>query len=448
MRSRDRISLPDEVKKYLDKYSSAKWHLEFNSSEEITAAVIIPAIKEFENLKKLLQSLLNNDSEFFKSVLIIFVINNPEDSSSDICSDNQKSITFLNSIKSRNNPDRDFLINKIIQSKLQIGFADASSPGKELPKKTAGVGLARKIGMDLALTVFNYTLPQNKILICLDADCTVEKNYLSEIIKHFGEKNFSAAAINFNHKAEIEINAAAIICYEIFLRYYVAGLNYADSHYAFHTIGSSMACDYKSYVKAEGMNKRKAAEDFYFLQKLAKITDIKKIKTTTVFPSSRNSWRVPFGTGQRVGRFISQIQEEYLLYDLGSFEVLKLWLQLFNSNEILTPGEYLNEAEKINRWLCNFLILQNFEKDWKKIISVSKNKVQLNKQKIFWFDGFRTLKLIHYLRDNAFPLVNMFDALDSLFVKRNIPIIDRNGALIPSLEVQREYLETLKILEE
>ena len=32
-----------------------------------------------------------------------------------------------------------------------------------------------------------------------------------------------------------------------------------------------MLCTPDAYVKVEGMNKRKAAEDFYFLEKLAKI---------------------------------------------------------------------------------------------------------------------------------------------------------------------------------
>ena len=37
---------------------------------------------------------------------------------------------------------------------------------------------------------------------------------------------------------------SAIICYETFLRYYVMCLRYAGSYYAFHTIGSAMACDH------------------------------------------------------------------------------------------------------------------------------------------------------------------------------------------------------------
>ena len=92
------------------------------------------------------------------------------------------------------------------------------------------------------------------------------------------------------------------------------GLIYAKSPYAYHSIGSTMVCDADSYIKVQGMNKRKAAEVFYFLEKLSKITTIRKIGGTTVLPSSRGSWRVPFGTGQRVNRFLDNVQDEYILY--------------------------------------------------------------------------------------------------------------------------------------
>ena len=48
-----------------------------------------------------------------------------------------------------------------------------------MPHKIGGVGLARKIGMDEALKIFNYNSTSKKILICLDADCTVASNYLN-----------------------------------------------------------------------------------------------------------------------------------------------------------------------------------------------------------------------------------------------------------------------------
>ncbi len=151
------------------------------------------------------------------------------------------------------------------------------------------------------------------------------------------------------------------------------------------------------------MNKRKAAEDFYFLEKLAKNVKIETINTTSVHPSGRGSWRVPFGTGQRVNRFLSGIQNEYTLYDPQSFDILKRWLEVFNKPGQTEIQYYLTNAKEIHPELLRFLYYQNFEADMVNIIKNSKTEEQLQLQKSRWFDGFLTLKFIHHLRDNGFP---------------------------------------------
>jgi len=87
----------------------------------------------------------------------------------------------------------------------------------------------------------------------------------------------------------------------------------------------------------------------------------------------------------------------------------------------------------------------NFTEWWDNIIEHSKFKRQINKQKNFWFDGFKTLKLIHHLRDNIFMNENMFDALDKIFKLMNIhrPERDTNSG-VPSIEKQLEYLNILR----
>ena len=55
----------------------------------------------------------------------------------------------------------------------------------ELQKKWAGVGLARKSGMDEALSRFNVLQKPKGVIVPLDADTLVAKNYLVEIEKHF-----------------------------------------------------------------------------------------------------------------------------------------------------------------------------------------------------------------------------------------------------------------------
>ena len=50
-------SLPESVEKYLKKYSLDNWTLESNEKNEIDNAIVIPVIREYENLRKLLASL-------------------------------------------------------------------------------------------------------------------------------------------------------------------------------------------------------------------------------------------------------------------------------------------------------------------------------------------------------------------------------------------------------
>ncbi|MEW6507638.1 MAG: glycosyltransferase family A protein [Bacteroidota bacterium] len=424
-------NLPPTVYQYLQKYGSMKWSVQTERHKLYDNVIVVPAVAEYDNINNLLNSLRKNDRKYFSNTLVLFVINNGESASDDLIFNNSQTIFLLN--------------NLIGKDQLNIGIVDASSQSLCLPDKDAGVGLARKIGMDLALSLFNFASPAKKLLICLDADCELQNNYLAAIVDYFNQNRINAAVVEYEHQLpEDELAKSAIISYEIFLRYYVQGLAYAKSPYAFHTIGSTMICDVESYIKLGGMNKRKAAEDFYFLEKLAKVVNIYKISQTKVYPSSRTSWRVPFGTGQRMNRFLAGTHDEFSLFDLQIFDLLKKWNESYYSSNIYSAKEFLTIAEKIDPAIKKFLVLNSFEEQWEKILSNSKSEVQIQKQKKIWFDAFRTLKLIHYLRDNVFPNINMFDALDTFFEKINFSTNLSRKEFIPSVEVQYQYLELLK----
>jgi len=440
--------LPVTVKKYLDRYSYHKWKIEISDNViKVKIAVVVPAIEEYENILKLLKSIAATDNKYAEETIFIFVINNFPSSGKKTKDDNLKSLSLLRNIINKNEKTNE--LNYTLDNKgWNFGVVDCTTPGKELSEKEGGVGLARKIGLDFALSLFNYSETGKNILVCLDADCTIDNNYITGINNAFNRNNISGAVINFAHNIdESNETTPAIICYEIFLRYYVLGLRFADSPYAFHSIGSTIVCDYESYIKTGGMNKQKAAEDFYFLEKLIKNVKVNNINTATVYPSSRKSWRVPFGTGQRVNRFISKDQSEYLLYNPKSFYLLKDWLRVFNNNEILTAGKYLEKAVEIDKELYNFLIKQNFKQSWNKILNNSKNDKHINRQKFLWFDGFRTMKLMHHLRDTIHPVVNMFDALDEIFDQMEITgELKKETGIIPPISVQKEYLKKLRML--
>jgi len=442
--------IPGNVKQYFQKHVSKNYKLEWNYCKGIKNIVVVPAISEYENIPFLIKSLSENDPEYFPSTLIIFIINHTASSKEEVKENNIRTIKLLRNAIIKGKTE-DPLINTAVEKGLKFGLIDAASKGKEFDDKTGGVGLARKTAMDAALNVFDYNLPGKNIILSTDADCTVSDNYLQEVISKFNNENLFAAHTAFEHKlnSSCENNQAAIISYEIFLRYYVIQLKLAGSHYAFHTIGSTIVCDSDAYIRTGGMNKRKAAEDFYFLEKLAKNFPVVRIKNATVYPSGRTSWRVPFGTGKRMLSFIKHTQNNYLLANPISFDLLKTWLKLFDDFSENDTDKLLSMAKNIHIELYNFLLNQGFKNDWTNVIKNSKSEKQLALQKKIWFDGFRTLKLIHHFRDTAFPDINMFDALEILFDKTKTDFNpERKAGQIPDVKIQKEYLLQLRKLEE
>lgn len=421
-----RKNIPPQIDNYLNRRADKKW-LNYNVQQKYKTVVVIPVIKEFDNIPHLLNSLTKNDEGALRNSLFLFVINNSDKSPVEVIENNTKSLHLLKKYKQE-------------QADLNIDYIDAFSTGNELPSKTAGVGQARKVGMDQALLYFDYSLSGNAI-VCLDADCEVSPDYLTEIQNHF-DNNFKTAVVKYEHRLDND----AIINYEIFLRYYVLGLMFAESPYAYHSIGSCMVVEPFTYVKIGGMNKKKAGEDFYFLEKAAKVTEVKSINTTTVFPSSRKSWRVPFGTGQRITRFYENVKNEYVLYNPSSFVVLKEFLKIY-FDENNSPETILSKSKTISISLYNFLIENDFLNSLARIYENAKTREQLYHQKKLWFDAFKTLKLIHYLRDNGFPEETMFTALNEMF-----DLINETGFTkytsndFPPIEKQVEYLTLLRRL--
>jgi glycosyltransferase involved in cell wall biosynthesis len=139
-----------------------------------------------------------------------------------------------------------------------------------LPARQAGVGTARKIGMDWAAQRFAPAQRQCGAIVCLDADCQVAPNYLVALCQMFADHpDMPGCSLYFEHPLHglPAPQRQAILHYELYLRYYLHGLRWSGFPHAFHTIGSSMAVRADAYRAQGGMNRRKAGEDFYFLQK-------------------------------------------------------------------------------------------------------------------------------------------------------------------------------------
>lgn len=222
-------------------------------------------------------------------------------------------------------------INCIEQWQLQhqqLFFDVQRIIAKALPQKWAGVGWARKIGMDEAVKQIVKNNYSDGIIISFDADSTVLPNYLQAIETAFDDNpTYNFFTIHFEHPYENKVLSAlfreGIIRYELHMRYFRNAMKWSGYPHAIHTVGSSFAMKASAYVKQGGMNRRKAGEDFYFLHKLVLLGSYGNINSTTVIPAARQSNRVLFGTGAAMKKWIEGSSELNYTYSLGAFSNLK-----------------------------------------------------------------------------------------------------------------------------
>ncbi len=374
--------------------------------------VVIPVYKE-ENLIPTLKSLVACKETNYL-VEIILVVNHPENVEQEAKNQSQKTVEEIEGFINQNPSELTFHIIKAF----------------DLPAKKAGVGLARKMGMDEAAYRFN-SINQNGVILCFDADSQCQPNYLQEIENHFlNNINCTGVSVHYEHPLYLdngEINEA-IILYELHLRYYIQALKYTGYPFAFHTIGSSMAVRSSVYQKQGGMNQRKAGEDFYFLHKIIPLGNFHKISTTKVIPSARLSDRVPFGTGRAMQEHQNQSKDLNLSYDFESFRLIRVFLKEIDKESFI---------ENIPKVILEFLKDYGLQSELEKIKSQSKNKEHFRDRFFEWFNGFKMLKLVHFLRDNHFPEKELIKQSHELLTVNDHKMDDGISAL-ELLEIYRK----------
>lgn len=199
--------------------------------------------------------------------------------------------------------------------------------------KYAGVGLARRIGMDEMVYRFDAIGNSKGLIISLDADCRVEANYFTEIEKQV-YRNPKARSATFDFEHPLPAGASdpalrkAMIQYELYLRYYKHALQYIGFPYPYYTIGSDFAVRAETYCRAGGMGKYQGGEDFYFLQKVFPLGGTVEVNTTKVYPAARLSDRVPFGTGPSLIKLVNREDEVKWTYAWESFRWLRAFLSV------------------------------------------------------------------------------------------------------------------------
>lgn len=356
--------------------------------------MVIPCHHEPDVLTTL-RSLAACDLPSPERVEVWWVVNHGESAAASIQTQNIRSAHDIQSFAQREDLP------------LRIGLITAF----DLPPKHAGVGLARKIGMDLAAERLKQVGRPEGVIVNLDADCEVSADYFTAVQSHFqAYPKTPGASLFYAHPLSGDLPAAhytGIAYYELFLRYYTHGLRFAGFPFGFQTVGSSMAVRAKAYQKVGGMNRRKAGEDFYFLHKVIDQGGFSEINNVTVIPAARVSDRVPFGTGKAMADFFEDPDHLYLQYPLQAFANLKAWVDCL---PVLYPAEQATrcaEVQALDPVLLDFLRSQQVDE---KVLEIQQNTTNFDSfQKRFfqWFNGFRAMKALHALRDaygNA-PLV-------------------------------------------
>ncbi|MCF6185039.1 MAG: glycosyltransferase family 2 protein [Bacteroidales bacterium] len=369
---------------YFKRFQSDTIQIAKKPQNDLFLIIVIPSYNEDE-LCKSLQS-ISNCVLPHKSAEVIVVINSSEDTSAEIKEKNRETYNKALAFAEKNNTSKlnFFILNK-----------------ENLPRKFAGVGLARKIGTDEALHRFNYLNNPSGLIAGFDADALLKNNYLTEIETYFNRNpKTNAATINFEHpiagtgfSKEIYRN---IINYELHLRYFIEALRFVKFPFAYHTIGSSFVVRADIYAKQGGMNRKKAGEDFYFLQKIIPLGNYGEINTTTVIPSPRLSDRVPFGTGAAVSKMIENDTDDFGTYNFDVFILLKTFFE--KTVEFYKNSDYSDFSQII----AEFLDINNFKTDLIKIKNNSPNITIFKKRFFDWFNAFRVIKFLNFAHEKYF----------------------------------------------
>jgi len=368
------------------------------STPSFEQVMVIPAYRESRHFfDRLSTSLLRNHA-----VLLIVVINQPDtlirpdlDNQrlwDDICRDTG-TVREVENIKLRAVPGTDSAVLLVDR------FNRLPLPSKQ------GVGLARKIGADLALFLINCKAVSQHWIYCTDADTHLPADYFSALSSLTTERSGpgatmtkpAAAVFPFHHLCDANEIGRATRLYEQRLQQYVDGLQAANSPYGFHSLGSALAINAANYASVRGFPKRNGGEDFYLLNKTAKTGSILNLQGPEILIEARPSNRVPFGTGPAINRLLNEIalDEAQIFYHPRVFKHLQTWLEVM-------PQTWSKPIDDLALPKSTIQALNNLGINK----AIDSARQQSRSEEIYtrhmhtWFDGFRTLRFIHLLRDS------------------------------------------------
>ena len=397
------------INQYLERYAEpeAQWsELEqqsvFASGKIYQHVLVIPAYAETESFLALVLQHCNATE-----LLCVVVVNAPTEDGRLVINDDELQQT------------KDLLHQLKQQTRCPLLVVDRVSDGKRIPQ-AQGVGLARKIGTDIALRAYQQGHVVSPWLYQTDADARLPHNYFRAI----ADASIAAGAVVFAHRhASVDpaVNTAASL-YDTHLHYYVEALAAQGSLYAYPTLGSTLAIHAHSYARVRGYPKRNAGEDFHILNKLNKLQGIRYLRQPAIEVQARLSTRVTFGTGPALQKITALLAadpsgEAYLSYDYRCFELLGhalVYLRNLSQCDNATTSIHDDRANSTERqYIEQILETLGVDRFVNAAIAHQNNPRQREKMTNEWFDALKTLRFIH-LAGKHYPNTSLLQTLRSL----------------------------------
>jgi hypothetical protein len=407
------LALDAGVAQYLERYASSEARLADGIDERYGTVLVVPAFDEQPGLVSRYRAALESAPE---RALVIVVVNAARSRALQTSATHAALLADLRGTAARRiaeAPDC-WLARRAYCDVLSI---DRASPERCFADGE-GVGLARRIGCDLALGLHAAGRIRDPFIYCTDADATLPTGYFGARPPGAPE-DLAGLVFSFWHDAgdDPAIDTATAL-YELGLRYYVGGLASAGSPFAFHTLGSALAVRATAYAAVRGFPRRLAGEDFYLLNKLAKVGVIGRVDHRTLRLPSRASQRTAHGTGTAAVKLAAQADlAQSPFYNPRCFVLLGAWLDALSefarTRALRSVRSRLGERTGQSAQLL-FAALDELGA-WSALEQAAARchgPRALEARLHTWFDAFRTLKLIHGLRARGAPSVPFRSALE------------------------------------
>lgn len=277
-----------------------------------------------------------------------------------------------------------------------------------LPRKHAGIGLARKIGMDEAVHRLRLVGCDDGIIVSFDLPNRLMDDGLERVMSFFWHHAYLESIaipveytpLGNDHSAQDEAAKKAIL--EADLR--TIGMKRAGHPYAFPMEEVGFAVRLAGYEAQDGMNRRKFGDIFAFLQKFIEVGRHGTCWETAIIP-------IGFASNDPKARIGNRIME--ILANPGESMVfsVRLYQELADGLEWIPRFWRADESQvvwdKLPQVFAAYLNDQGGASAIREMLKYSRSREAFMGRFFRWMDSLRTLRFLEYCAEHHWPMVSV-----------------------------------------